>query len=159
LLSLVLVSASAYRPAHTALEVGGTLTLTTNSATAPGKDAAGRPAWIGGSYGSNRSTGKTEFMNAAKVVTADTSSLVDGTGPHHGTITFSDGPNGLLCAWKGRVTTVLGADKMPRSTSVGTWTVLRSSGRYAGATGGGTYKGRFTSSTTSVMEWVGTLTP
>lgn len=157
LLSLMLLPASAYRVAKTTIEVGGTITLTTTADSRPGKDAAGRAAYVGGSSGRNESSGKTEFLDGATVVTADTSNLVDGTGPHHGAITLSDGVDGLRCSWKGRVTTVVGADRIPHSTSVGTWTVIRGSGRYAGATGRGTYTGRFTSSTTMVMEWTGKL--
>ena len=98
-------------------------------------------------------------MNGAAAVTADTSLLVDGSGPHQGSITLSDGTSRLICAWKGRVTTVLGADKLPRSMSEGTWTVVRGTGRYANAAGQGTYTGRYVSSTTSVMTWAGTITP
>ncbi|MEO6525968.1 MAG: hypothetical protein ABIP93_05040 [Gemmatimonadaceae bacterium] len=158
LVALMMLTASAFQSARSTLEVAGELTLVTSSA-GPGRDARGRDAWISGATGSNRSTGKSEFMNRAAVVTADTSLLVAGTGPHQGTITMADGANRLICAWRGRVTTVMGADGTPRSTSVGTWTVLSSSGRYAGATGRGTYTGRYASSTTSVMEWAGMITP
>lgn len=159
LLSLMLLSVSADRSIGIALEVGGTLALTMKGTPGPGKDAAGRAAWISAASGTNRSTAKSEFMNGAAVVTADTADLVNGTGPHHGWVEFSDGANSLRCAWKGQITTVLGADDRPRSTAVGTWTVLGGSGRYAGARGQGTYRGRYTSSSTSVMDWAGSISP
>ena len=98
-------------------------------------------------------------MNGATIVTADTSNLVDGNGPHHGSITMSKGADGVVYAWKGQVTTVLAADQKPESTFEGTWTTLQGSGRYQGVRGRGTYQGRFTtpSADASVFEWKGTI--
>ena len=157
LFSLVLLPASVAPREPTTLEVAGTITLTTDPSTGPGRDAAGRVAYVGGSSGTNHSVGRTAFMDDAETATVDTSNLVDGTGPHHGTITMTKGADAMLYAWRGQVTTVVDAERRPTSTMTGTWTALRGSGRYAGASGQGTYKGRFTSSTRSVIEWKGTI--
>lgn len=160
LASLMLMPAIGYhRDAPTTLDVAGTIALTASPTTGPGKDAAGRAAFIGTSEGRNQTTGAAEFMSGATVVTADTASLVDGNGPHHGSITMTKDADGVVYAWRGRVTTVLAADQKPHSTFAGTWTALRGSGRYAGVSGHGTYKGRFTSATASVIEWEGTIEP
>ena len=157
-LSLVLLPASVSPPERPAtLDVAGTISLTAGPSTGPGRDAAGRVAYVGGSSGTNRSAGPTAFMDGAATVTADTSTLVDGTGPHHGTITMSKGADAMLYAWRGQVTTVVDAERRPTSTMAGSWTALRGSGRYAGASGRGTYTGRFTSSTESVIEWRGAI--
>lgn len=158
LCSMMLLPAIAHPPRTGGrLDVAGTIALTASPGTALKKDAAGRAAFIGESKGKNQSTGTTEFMNGATVASADTANLVDGTGPHHGTITMSQGADQVVFAWTGRVTTVPAADKTPHSTYAGTWTVLRGSGRHAGASGHGTYTGRFTSGTESVTEWAGTI--
>ncbi len=157
LVSLLLPTVGHRPDAGTLQDMAGTIALTADPAAVPGKDAAGQPAFIGESKGKNQSTGSTEFMNGAAIVTADTANLVNGTGPHHGWITMSKGADAVVFAWKGQVTTVLAADKTPRSTMAGTWTALRGSGRYAGANGRGTYTGRFTSATASVIEWKGTI--
>jgi hypothetical protein len=156
--SLMLLPAIVSRPqADAGLDVAGSIALTASPSTGPATDASGRAAFIGTSKGKNQSTGAAEFMNGAAVATADTASLVNGTGPHHGSITMSEGTDQVVFAWKGHVTTVMGADKTPRSTFAGTWTVRGASGRHAGAKGSGRYTGRFTSGTESVIDWEGTI--
>ncbi|MBA3343714.1 MAG: hypothetical protein H0T44_00230 [Gemmatimonadales bacterium] len=159
LVSLMLLPTIGYGPSTgTSLDVAGSIALTASITPALGKDAAGRAAFIGKSKGTNQSTGAAEFMNGAEIVTADTANLVDGTGPHQGSITMSKGADKVVYAWKGQVTTKLAADKKPNSTFEGTWNTLNGSGAYAGVSGRGTYQGRFSSATASVIEWEGTIT-
>jgi len=160
LVSLMLMPTIGYGPGtDTSLDVAGSIVLTATTTPAVGKDAAGRAAFIGESKGKNRSTGAAEFMNGAEISTADTANLVDGTGPHYGSITMSKGGDRVVYAWKGQVTTELAADKQPNSTFQGTWKTLSGSGVYGRVSGQGTYKGRFTSATASVIEWEGTIEP
>ena len=154
-----LVTAFGPAIASARLDVGGTIALTADAAAAPVAGPDGRPLFIGTSHGTNRSAGKTEFMHGAEVATADTASLVDGTGEHHGYITMSKGGDRVVFKWGGQVTTVMGPDNKPSSTFKGTWTALSGAGKYGKVSGGGTYTGRFTSSTASVIEWTGNVNP
>lgn len=153
----LLVSASGPQAAPERLAVAGTVSLTAKASANSGKGADGRPLFVGQSEGENRSTGKDEFMNGAEVASADTASLVDGNGPHHGYITMSKGGDRVVFKWSGAVTTVAASDRVPETTAKGTWTVLRGMGKYDGASGGGTYTCRFTSSTVSVINWKGEI--
>ncbi len=154
-----LVSAFGPAIARDRLDVAGTIALTADAAAAPVMGPDGRPLFIGTSHGTNQSAGKTEFMSGAEVASADTASLVDGNGAHHGYITMSKGGDRVVFKWSGQVTTVMGPDKKPSSTFKGIWTALSGGGKYAKASGGGSYTGRFTSSTASVIEWTGSLNP
>ena len=158
LCSLMLLPTLGFRPtAGAKLDVAGTVVIAALPGAGVKKDAAGQPAFIGESKGKNSSTGSARFMDGATVVSADTSRLVDGTGPHHGWVTMTQGPDRVVFEWKGQVTTVIAADKTPRSTFAGTWKILQASGSHAGTGGHGTYTGRFTSGTESVTEWKGTI--
>jgi hypothetical protein len=154
---LLLLSTTGYRSHAHALAVGGTITLTATDAGGQGKDASGHPAFIGGSQGKNQSTGALDFMNGAAVVTADTSNLVNGTGSHHGSVIMSKGADKVMFAWTGQVQTVIAQGKVPSSTFQGTWKAMTGAGRYAGIKGQGTYTGHFTTASTSVAEWKGSI--
>lgn len=70
---------------------------------------------------------------------------------------MSKGGDQVLFKWSGKVTTVMGPDQKPSSTFEGTWTALSGGGRYDEVSGSGSYTGRFTSSTASVIEWRGSV--
>jgi hypothetical protein len=158
LCSLMLLPTLGFRPdTGTKLDVAGTVVLAALPGASVKKDAAGQPAFIGESKGSNTSTGSAKFMDGATVVSADTARLVNGTGPHHGWVTMMQGADRVVFEWKGQVTTVVAADKTPRSTFAGTWKILQASGSHAGIGGHGTYTGRFTSGIESVTTWKGMI--
>jgi hypothetical protein len=90
-------------------------------------------------------------MDGADVVSADTVSLVNGNGTHHGILTMSKGGDKVSFKWSGQVTTTVGQNKKPDTSFQGTWTAI------AGASGSGTYVGRFTSPVASVVEWKGEI--
>ena len=96
-------------------------------------------------------TGTSAFMDGAEVVSADTVSLINGNGVHHGVLTMSKGGDKVSFKWTGEVTTRLGQDQKPATSFRGSWTAV------AGATGSGTYGGHFISPVASVTEWKGEL--
>lgn len=145
----LLVCATAYLPSVAAAQVAGTISLVGKPNDHPGKGPGGALVFIGESKGSNESSGKSEFMDGADVVSADTVSLINGNGMHHGVLTMSKGEDNVSFKWSGQVTTTVGQDKKPVTSFQGTWTAV------AGASGSGTYVGRFTSPVASVVEWKG----
>lgn len=151
ILFALLVSAVAYVPSVSQAQVAGTISLVGEPNDHPEKGPGGALVFIGESKGSNESSGKPAFMDGADVVSADTVSLVDGNGTHHGVLTMSKGADKVSFKWSGQVTTRVGQDKKPDTNFRGTWTAI------AGASGSGTYVGRFTSPVASVVEWKGEL--
>ncbi len=145
----LLVCAAAYFPAVAAAQVAGTISLVGKPNDHPGKGPGGALVFIGESKGRNESSGKSEFMAGADVVSADTVSLVNGSGMHQGVLTMSKGGNQVSFKWSGQVTTTVDQAKKPVTSFQGTWTVV------AGGSGRGTYVGRFTSPVASVIEWKG----
>jgi hypothetical protein len=120
-------------------------------------DAEGHALVLGRAQGVNRSTGATTYMDKGKVTNFEFADLTQGNGPQHGYISMSQGADTMISKWSGQVTTVLSSDKTPVTTMQGTWTKAKGTGRYADATGKGTYKGRFTSQTEYTVEWSGEL--
>ena len=153
----LLVSAPGYRPTSHPLQVAGTISLVAKPNDHPQKGPDGALVFIGESKGRNQSTGKPDFMDGADVTSADTASLVNGTGSHHGYLTMSKGSDKVTFKWNGQVTTTLGEDKKATSNFQGTWTAVSGAGKYDGASGSGTYQGRFTSPTASITEWKGEM--
>lgn len=151
LLAALVVSAAAYQPSVTPAQVAGTMSLIGKPNDHPGKGPGGALIFIGESKGSNQSTGKAEFMDGAEVVSADTVSLVNGNGTHHGVLTMSKGGDKVAFKWSGQVNTRVGEDKKPDTNFQGTWTAV------GGSSGSGTYEGRFTSSVASEIHWKGEL--
>ncbi len=151
LLLALFVSAAARQPSADPAQVAGTISLTGKPNDHPGHGAGGALIFIGESKGSNHSTGKPAFMDGAVVVSADTVSLVNGNGTHQGVLTMSKGSDKVAFAWSGQVTTRLGEDKKPDTSFRGTLTAID------GASGSGTYEGRFTSPVASEIQWKGEL--
>ncbi len=147
----LLISAAAQRPSVNPAQVAGTISLTGKPNDHPGQGAGGALIFIGESKGSNESTGKPDFMDGAIVVSADTVSLVNGNGTHQGVLTMSKGSDKVVFKWSGQVTTRLGEDKKPDTNFQGTWTAID------GASGSGTYEGRFTSPVASEIHWKGEI--
>jgi hypothetical protein len=158
LLPLALViSVPGSRPTSHPVQVAGTIFLEAKPNNHPQQGPDGAQVFIGESKGRNESSGKSDFLNGADVASADTASLVNGTGSHHGYLTMSKGGDKVTFKWSGQVTTTLGEDKKPSSNFQGTWTAVGGAGKYDGASGSGTYQGRFTSPTASITEWKGEL--
>jgi hypothetical protein len=123
----------------------------------PVADAAGHALVLGRVEGVNRSTGPTPYMDKGKVTNFEFADLTQGNGPQQGYISMSQGADTMISKWSGQVTTTLSPDKTPITTFEGTWTKVKATGRYAGTTGNGTYKGRFTSQTGYTVDWSGEI--
>ena len=163
LLAVFLISAVAFRagpaaaPATlpTASEVSGTFTLTyVGPPVAKGMNANGRSVFISTAGGTNRNTGSGKYLSGARVLNVDTAAMVNGNGTHSGHATFTEGTSTVVKRFTGNTTTKV-VKGQPESTFQGTWTIVRGTGRYAGITGNGTYKGRFESSTKYTVAWNG----
>ena len=158
LLALPLAVGLAWSPAPAGSRIAGSFTATVAAEHAiPVPDAPMHSLNLVASRGTNRSTGATAYMDGGSVSNAETSDLAQGNGPHQGYITFTSGTDTTISHWSGKVTTVLGADKQPVTTFEGTWTMASGTGRFRGATGGGTYKGRMLSAKESAVDYTGAL--
>lgn len=109
------------------------------------------------SAGTNRSTGKSPYMDGAKVINREIADLTQGNGPHQGYITETHGSDTTVTRWQGKVTTKLGPDQKPVTTFAGSWSKLDGTGQYEGVTGAGSYTGRMTSPTEYTIEWTGEI--
>jgi hypothetical protein len=146
------------RSAAERLQVGGTFEMTyTEMNPVSVGDAEGHVLISNRATGTNRSTGRDEYMDRAQVANTETADLTHGNGPHQGYVIFSGGGDRTVNKWHGKITTVLGADKQPVTTCQGTWTKLNGTGRYAGVKGQGTYRGRMTGQNTYLVEWKGEI--
>lgn len=99
--------------------------------------------------GLNKSPGQP--LDNAQVTVTDTVTLVRGTGPVKGTITFTT-PNGALTsAYTGKVTT--GAQGL--MSSQGKFRTVSGTGALAGTKGSGTFTAAFSSQTDFTSNWTG----
>jgi hypothetical protein len=120
-------------------------------------DAAGHTLLLVRADGRNRSTGPTPYMEGAAGVNLEMADLTQGNGSDHGYLLLSRDADSVMSKWSGKVTTTLSSNQTPSTTFDGTWTAVKSTGRYHGVAGHGTYKGQFTSRTSYAVEWQGEL--
>jgi hypothetical protein len=140
------------------VKVSGKLTMKySQQHPLPAGDAAGPVLLANEAKGTNISTGSTEYMDGAQVISIEIADLTQGIGQHQGYITFRKGGDTGLNRWNGRVTTTMTADNKPVTTFEGTWTKIKGTGRYQGATGKGRYKGSMITPNEYVVEWEGEL--
>ena len=145
-------------PANAPSRIAGTVALKyTEQHPLPVPDAEGHMLVIGRVEGTNRSTGPTRYMDGAAVTNLEFGDLSQGNGPQQGYITMISGADTVVSKWSGRVTTTLAPDKTPITSFEGTWSKVKGTGQYEVASGGGSYKGRFTSPKEYVVEWKGEL--
>ncbi len=109
------------------------------------------------SAGTNRNTGKSDYMDGALVISREIADLTQGNGPHQGYITEIKGADTSVTRFQGKVVTTLGPDQKPATSFEGTWTKLSGTGTYQGSSGGGRYKGRMVSPTDYTVEWNGEI--
>lgn len=109
------------------------------------------------SSGTNRSTGKSAYMDGAEVINRQIADLTQGNGPQQGYITEIQGADTSVTRYQGKVVTTLGPDQKPITRFEGTWSKLEGTGQYEGVTGTGSYKGRMTSPTEYTVEWSGEI--
>jgi hypothetical protein len=109
------------------------------------------------SSGTNRSTGKSAYMDGAEVVNRQIADLTQGNGPHQGYIVESLGADTSVTSYRGNVVTTLGPDHKPSTRFEGSWSKLKGTGQYEGVTGTGSYKGSMTAPTEYTVEWSGEI--
>jgi len=148
--------AAAPSTAQEKIKVAGKLTAAaTESYSMTVGDTEGHTFLMSKSEGVNTSTGKNTFMDGALVVNHNGADLIKGNGPHQGYIILSkDGGSGVA-HWKGKVTTTMSPGNIPMTTMEGTYTYTKGTGQFENIQGGGTYKGRYISEKTYVVEWEG----
>jgi hypothetical protein len=123
----------------------------------PVADQAGPILLLTQAAGTNRSTGKSEYMDGAQVMSREIADLTQGNGPHQGYITEIKGADTSVARYQGTVVTTLGPDQKPATSFEGTWTKLSGTGKYQGVSGSGRYKGRMVSPTDYTVEWSGEI--
>jgi hypothetical protein len=106
-------------------------------------------------HGINRNTGWSDFMEGAQINNKGVAALLQGAGPQHGYLTFTQGEDQVDTKWSGSVTTVMSKDGQPQISFSGTWEQIKGTGKYQGIHGKGTYSGHYTSSKDYVVDWVG----
>jgi hypothetical protein len=159
-ISLLLIApvAMAWSPPTEKLQIAGTFTgSSTQRQNIEVADAPGHVLVLSQAKGSNRSTGPTDYMDGAEIVNSEIADLIQGNGTHQGYVRMSKGGESTVTKWSGKVTTVLSPEKTPITTFEGTWSKVNGSGRFAGVSGSGTYKGRMTSQTEYVVDWQGEI--
>jgi len=109
------------------------------------------------SSGSNRSTGKSAYMDGAEVTSREIADLTQGNGPHQGYITEIRGQDTTVTSYQGKVVTTLGPNQKPNTHFEGSWSKIKGTGRYLDVTGAGTYKGSMISATEYTVEWSGEI--
>lgn len=108
------------------------------------------------SEGTNVSTGKSEFMDGAIVVSFALEDLVSGNGPIHGYNKLIKDGDIIISKWEGKIITVISAEGIPVTSFEGrviSW--IKATGQYENCEGVSTFKGYFTSETSYVGEWEG----
>jgi hypothetical protein len=123
----------------------------------PVSDAAGPVLLLNQSAGTNRNTGRSDYMAGGLVINREIAELTQGNGPHQGYITEVKGADTTVTRWHGQVTTTLGADQKPATQFEGKWTKVSGTGKYDGVSGNGTYSGRMLSPTEYNVEWAGEI--
>lgn len=115
-------------------------------------DAHGHVIVVQVLQGTNKNTGRRDFMDGAQLLFSETLSLDKGNGPETGVITFVKNGTSESYPYSGSVKTLI-VDGKPRTSAVGTWHSM------PGDTmaGSGTYQWAATSETDLTGEWKGHL--
>ena len=145
-------------PAPERIPVAGVFTMKyTQQQALPVSDAAGPVLLLNQSAGTNRNTGKSDYMAGGQVINREIAELTQGNGPHQGYVTEIQRADTAVTRYEGRVTTTLGPDQKPATKFEGKWTKVSGTGRYEGVAGNGTYTGRMLSPTEYTVEWSGNI--
>jgi hypothetical protein len=145
-------------PSSARTQIAGVFTMKVGQQHAlPVADQVGPILLLTQAAGTNRSTGKSEYMDGAQVINREIADLTQGNGRHQGYVTEIKGADTATARWQGKVVTTLGPDQKPATSFEGTWTMLSGTGKYQGVTGDGWYKGRMVSQTEYTVEWAGEI--
>ena len=138
-------------PVHADAISGAIAVKLTKQEMLPVSAQSGDMLMLAESHGTNKSS---NWMDDAEVVNKEIDFLLKGSGPQHGYITFAKGEDTVDVKWSGHVHTVM-VNGQPQISFHGTWEHVKGTGKYQGTQGKGSYKGRFTSQTDYVVDWVG----
>jgi hypothetical protein len=151
-------AATLHPPMMERMQVSGVFTMkVTQQHALPVASPADPVLLLTQSSGTNRSTGKSAYMDGAEVTNREIADLTQGNGPHQGYIVDAHGLDTTVTRWQGTVTTTLGPDQKPATRFEGTWTKVKGTGRYEGVTGSGSYRGQMTSQTEYTVTWSGQI--
>jgi hypothetical protein len=146
-------------PVKERLRISGVFTMKVSQEQAlPVATAADPVLLLTHSSGTNRSTGRSAYMEGAEVTNRQVADLTQGNGLHQGYITEVLGADTAVTRYQGKVATTLGPDQKPITRFEGSWTKFKGTGQYEGVTGAGSYKGSMTSPTEYTVEWSGEIT-
>ncbi len=122
------------------------------------QDQQGQKMVVGSTAtGTNKSSGRTVFMDNARVVWGGVTVLEQGQGPEQGIITLAAPDGTAMAFYKGTATMQMGKDG-PLVSGKGTWEAIPGTGAYETYAGKGTYTRAATSKTEFEGEWKGSLT-
>ena len=105
--------------------------------------------------GINVSSGDTEFMDGAQVVSFNIADLVHFNGPFQGYSLFSKKGESVFARFEGKLTTTLSSDGTPLTTMEATYSWTKGTGQFENIRGGGTIKGRYIASNFMTVDWEG----
>jgi hypothetical protein len=145
-------------PVEERAQVSGTYSMKVGQQHAlPVAAQAGPVLLLTQAAGTNRSTGESEYMDGAQVISREIADLTQGNGPHQGYVTQVKGADTTVTRWQGKVVTTLGPDSRPATSFEGTWTKLSGTGKYQGISGSGRYRGRMLPPSDYTVEWSGEI--
>lgn len=100
-----------------------------------------------------------DWLKECSVLRTGTCDLAHGRGTCFGyQIWIAPDGDRLVAKYSGVLLPEAGGDKKPPDTILrGTWVYVKGSGKYAGVTGAGVYRGRYTSASEYELEWSGEL--
>jgi hypothetical protein len=133
-------------------DYSGTFTESVVKKVAMPLDAQGRVIVVQVLQGTNKNTGRDDYMDGAQLLSSETLTLDKGNGPQSGIVTFIKDGKGESYPYTGSVKTVL-ADGKPQTSGKGTWKALPGDSMI----GSGTYHWVLTSETDLSGEWKGHL--
>ena len=157
--AVLLLGTLAARVRDAAVPISGEAELTYSKRDAvPVSGAENHILAIGSTKGVNKNTGSGDYFADAQVANVEVADLNQGNGTHQGYYTATKGSDAMTAKWHGKVTTVMGRDKKPRTSFKGTWSYVQGAGRYQNLKGNGTYEGEFLAEDRYVVRWKGERT-
>lgn len=105
--------------------------------------------------GVNMSTGATEFLNGAQLVSMNISDLVNFNGQFQGYSKFTKKGDSGYATIEGKITTTLSTEGTPIPTLEGTFTWTKGTGQFENIQGSGTFKGRYLTTNIYTVDWEG----
>ena len=155
-LSLVLIFGMSISIAGEMTKISGKITASyTDEKKVEVGDVEGHEISFTTSEGTNTNIGKNAFLDGATIINYSLGEMVKGTGQQHGYIKIMKEADGVICKWAHEVVTTFSEEGVPSIKFEGTFSYTKGMGKFAGISGGGTFKGSFISKTEYVVGWEG----